>query len=104
MMENAGENFARNESKDEYSGEIFRIGKYRMAYTYDRNQITFQVAQGQKNVRWYSLGFFRRRSTAERLWREKVGTPVPELIGTLPEVFRPRRENSVELDAGDALV
>ena len=78
------------ETADGYRGEVFRDGRFRVVVCRDGIQWVFQRQRpGKAGVggAWDALGFCRRRTTLERLWREHTGQDGPALLALLPERF-----------------
>ena len=77
------------ETADEYRGELFRLGDFRVATCRDGIQWLYQRQDPVKalaGARWRTLGFCRTRATLERLHRENSQPPSRE-IAALPERF-----------------
>lgn len=77
------------ETADGYWGELFRIGDYRVAVCRDGIQWMYQRRERTKAGdagRWLTVGYCRTRAALERLHRENLQPPVPE-IAVLPDRF-----------------
>jgi hypothetical protein len=76
------------ETADNYQGEIFRSGRYRIVIG---NDCTQWVLQRQRSgmagmgAAWDGIHYFRRRETAIRLWREVLRDDGTFLLAVLPE-------------------
>ena len=78
------------ESADDYRGELFRSGNLRVAVCADGLQWLYQrrdPVKAMAGARWRTLGFCRTRAALERLQRENLQPPAPE-IAALPERFK----------------
>ncbi len=80
------------ETAENYSGELFRLGIYRVAVCRDGVQWLFQRQRPHfpaGGAAWDTLGYCVSKSGLTRLVRAHVGCDIPEL-DALPEHF-PRR-------------
>jgi len=78
------------ETADGYRGELFRLDSYRVAVCADGLQWLYQrrdPGNAMAGARWRTLGYCRTRAALERLQRENLQPPMPE-IAALPERFK----------------
>lgn len=76
------------ETVDNYQGEIFRVGRHRIAIGKDGQQWILQRKRDGKagvGSAWDGIHYFRRRVTAVRLWREVVRADGSFIAAYLPE-------------------
>lgn len=79
------------EAAENYRGEVFRFGDWRVVVC--RNEIQWIVQRRTRNGRpdtgrWEAVGFFLTRVALVRLWRAATGDSGEDLAQLLPEKFR----------------
>ncbi len=82
------------EEADNYRGELFRHGKYRVAECRDGIQWLLQRQSGARTVggaRWRSLAYCTTRNALTRLYQAHSGSVAPELA-ELPETINRGRK------------
>jgi hypothetical protein len=80
------------ETADAYAGELFRLGRYRVAVCRDGIQWLFQRQRPAKSgggAAWDTLGYCATRKGLMRLHRAHIGPDAPE-IAALPEQIERR--------------
>ena len=84
---------SHRETAEDYRGELFRRGIYRVAECRDGIQWLFQRQRPQfpaGGAAWDTLGYCVSKSGLTRLVRAHIGRKIPEL-GALPDHFQRRR-------------
>ena len=75
------------ETEDNYRGEIFRRGEYRVILCKDGIQWIVQRRRKGAAARWLALGYCTTRAALARLWSTYYGEDAAE-ISALPETVR----------------
>ena len=82
---------SHRETDENYTGELFREGSYRVAVCKDGIQWLFQRqshATSPAGPRWQSLGYCTTREALARLWTGAVGTEHPDLGNLSDRIMR----------------
>jgi hypothetical protein len=77
------------ESADNYRGELFRMGRYRVAVCTDNIQWLYQRVRGYRAcgaARWETVGYCTERKAVLRVHHRFCGMEAPE-IALLPARF-----------------